>query len=40
MRRTVLVLVAVSLQVAHSQDPSAKPILRIETGAHTRPSGV
>jgi WD40 repeat protein len=37
MRRSVLALVALSLQVAHSQDPSAKPILRIETGTHTAP---
>ena len=35
MKRGMLVLVAMSLQVAHSQDPSAKPILRIETGMHT-----
>ncbi|MBZ5623306.1 MAG: hypothetical protein LAQ69_31980 [Acidobacteriia bacterium] len=30
-------LAALSLQVAHSQEPSAKPILRIETGTHTGP---
>ena len=39
MRRSVLALVALSLQVAHSQDPSAKPILRIETGTHTASIG-